>query len=85
VALTGAGETADLVATHGLGTVATPQDVTAIAKAIERALAMQPLNHGAWDRALGRYDGRSLTERFARILDRQCRGSKAAANPWIAS
>jgi glycosyltransferase involved in cell wall biosynthesis len=85
VALTGSGETADLVTTHRLGAVAPPRDAASVAQAMKQAIAMRPLNAGAWDRALTRFDGRTLTGHLARILDRECRGSRTAAIPWIAS
>ncbi len=72
VALTGDGETADIVQSRGLGQVARPDSARAIANAIRAAAAMRPIDDGAWQRAIADFDGQRLTGILADVMDQLC-------------
>lgn len=83
LALTGGGETADIVARHGIGETAPADDVTAIAQAIKR-LRNCRLQPEVWHQALDEFDGRRLTGELAALLSvvsniGSCRGKSAVA------
>lgn len=67
LALTGGGETADIVTRHGIGETAVADDVTAIAQAIKR-LRDRPMQPEVWRQALDEFDGRRLTGELATLL-----------------
>jgi glycosyltransferase involved in cell wall biosynthesis len=70
LALADDGETADIVRTFGLGTVAAPGDPGAIAAAIRRALELRGRrDRDGRARALEVFDGRRLTHLLGRLLD----------------
>lgn len=72
VALTGDGETADIVRSRGLGQVARPDRARAIADAIRAAAAMRPIDHAAWQRAIADFDGQRLTGILADTMHQIC-------------
>jgi glycosyltransferase involved in cell wall biosynthesis len=67
LALTGEGETADMIVRCGIGETAPAYDATAIAQAIGRLRDRRSLTE-AWQPALGEFDGRRLTGELADLL-----------------
>ena len=65
IALTGPGETADLVQNHGLGVVARPTDIDAIARALESITDPIGAGHRPCPKAIEAFNGRSLTQKLA--------------------
>ena len=83
VALTGEGETADIVKTFNLGTVGRPDDARDIAKAIKEAAAMRSVAADDRERVLAAYDGIRLTSELAGVLDRvsECAARRSSTQP----
>jgi glycosyltransferase involved in cell wall biosynthesis len=73
LAITGQGETAELVAKYDLGLVAAPDCGDAIMLAIKQLAHQISVNHAfGWREALDAFDGRKLTGQLAAVFNQAC-------------